>query len=141
MERPGSCSSGHPSLSIASLLARDVTASFLAVRPTQTFHVVTMHDGGEVRSIQPLEDSGIWINGGYFVFRRSIFDHIRRGEDLVVLVRPQPQHRPSIRVFDRLADSARLPRRRRAPRREERDESERSHDENREQQPARQTPR
>jgi glucose-1-phosphate cytidylyltransferase len=68
---------------IETVLARDVTASFLAVRPTQTFHVVTMHDGGVVRSIEPLEDSGIWINAGYFVFRRAIFDRIHHGEDLV----------------------------------------------------------
>ena len=25
----------------------------------------------------------MWLNGGYFVFRREIFDYIREGEDLV----------------------------------------------------------
>ena len=27
--------------------------------------------------------SDLWINGGYFVFRREIFDYIETGEDLV----------------------------------------------------------
>jgi glucose-1-phosphate cytidylyltransferase len=29
-------------------------------------------------------ESDIWINGGYFVFRREIFDYIRDGEELVL---------------------------------------------------------
>ncbi len=28
--------------------------------------------------------SDIWINGGYFLFRREIFDYMREGEELVL---------------------------------------------------------
>ncbi len=30
------------------------------------------------------QESDIWINGGYFIFRNKIFDYIREGEELVV---------------------------------------------------------
>jgi glucose-1-phosphate cytidylyltransferase len=63
--------------------AQDKVASFLCVKSTQTFHVVSVEDDGTVDGIEALSDSGVWINGGYFVFRREIFDHLRRGEDLV----------------------------------------------------------
>jgi glucose-1-phosphate cytidylyltransferase len=61
---------------------RDRVASFLAVRPNQTFHVVSFDDV-VVNGINPIGTSGIWINGGFFVFRREIFDYLRPGEDLV----------------------------------------------------------
>jgi glucose-1-phosphate cytidylyltransferase len=28
-------------------------------------------------------ESGIWVNGGYFVLRQEIFDYLGRGDDLV----------------------------------------------------------
>jgi glucose-1-phosphate cytidylyltransferase len=59
------------------------TATFLSVRPTNTFHVVSVQDGGLVTSIAPVSDSDVWINGGYYVFRRGIFDWIHEEEDLV----------------------------------------------------------
>ena len=31
-----------------------------------------------------VEESEIWINGGYFIFRGEIFEHIRDGEELVL---------------------------------------------------------
>ena len=33
--------------------------------------------------IKDVTKSDMWLNGGYFVFRREIFDYIREGEDLV----------------------------------------------------------
>src|SRR4030042_5056228 len=54
---------------LARSLARDKIASFLAVKPTQSFHVVTIKKDGQVASISPLGESGIWINSGYFIFR------------------------------------------------------------------------
>jgi glucose-1-phosphate cytidylyltransferase len=59
------------------------TATFLAVRPTQTFHVVTVRDGGLVSGIEPVTEADVWINAGFFVFRREIFRHLHPGEDLV----------------------------------------------------------
>ncbi len=59
------------------------TASFLAVRPNHSFHVVSMDECGYVRGLQDVVRSDIWINGGYFVLRRELLDQIRPGEDLV----------------------------------------------------------
>lgn len=60
-----------------------VTASFLAVRPNYSFHVVTMDERGVVDGIRDVTRSDVWINGGYFVFRSEILDLLRPGEDLV----------------------------------------------------------
>jgi glucose-1-phosphate cytidylyltransferase len=64
-------------------LAKDKTACFLAVKPTQSFHVVTIKNNTHVTAISPLGESGIWINSGYFIFRKEIFKYIREGEELV----------------------------------------------------------
>jgi glucose-1-phosphate cytidylyltransferase len=57
--------------------------SFLCVQPSQTFHVVSLQPGGLVNSIRPVQDSDLWINGGYFIFRRELFDYMCEGEELV----------------------------------------------------------
>jgi glucose-1-phosphate cytidylyltransferase len=62
---------------------QDAVASFACVRPSQTFHTVSLGEGGRVREIRPASESGLWINGGFFAFRREIFDHLGAGEDLV----------------------------------------------------------
>jgi glucose-1-phosphate cytidylyltransferase len=61
----------------------DRVASFLSVKPSQSFHVVTARADGLVEQIQPVDRSEVWINGGFFVFKQSIFDYIREGEELV----------------------------------------------------------
>jgi glucose-1-phosphate cytidylyltransferase len=60
-------------------------AAFLAVRPTYSFHIV-QHEGDDdvVSAIQSVEEAELWINGGYFMFRREIFDYMEPGEELVV---------------------------------------------------------
>jgi glucose-1-phosphate cytidylyltransferase len=58
-------------------------ASFLAVQSTQSFHVAQLDADGTVTRIEPLSQSDLWINGGFFAFRSGIFEHLRRGEDLV----------------------------------------------------------
>jgi glucose-1-phosphate cytidylyltransferase len=60
-----------------------VAASFLAVRPNYSFHVVEMDASGRVEGMSDVTRSGIWINGGYFVLRREVLDELRPGEDLV----------------------------------------------------------
>jgi glucose-1-phosphate cytidylyltransferase len=59
------------------------TACFLSVTPSLTFHVVASREDGTVTSIEPQAKSGIWINGGFFVLRKEIFDYIQEGEELV----------------------------------------------------------
>ena len=58
-------------------------ASFLAVRPNYSFHVVSVNDDGRVRDCSDVTRSDIWINGGYFILRREFLDQLRPGEDLV----------------------------------------------------------
>ncbi|MBN1460309.1 MAG: glucose-1-phosphate cytidylyltransferase [Armatimonadetes bacterium] len=59
-------------------------ACFMCSRPSQTFHVVSLRNDCSVESIKYVKDADIWMNAGYFVFRKEIFEHIRAGEDLVV---------------------------------------------------------
>lgn len=65
------------------------TAGFAAVRPPQSSHVVRLDGGGVVTSINPINSSDVWINGGYFILRREIFDYMKKGEELV----HEPFHR------------------------------------------------
>jgi glucose-1-phosphate cytidylyltransferase len=58
-------------------------ASFLAVKPTYSFHVVNLSEDGSVMAIEHVKNTPLLINGGYFVFKREIFDHIRPGEEMV----------------------------------------------------------
>jgi glucose-1-phosphate cytidylyltransferase len=68
---------------ISDFEARDAIASFLCVRPGQSFHVVDTGPGGNVTGIEPVSDSEVWVNGGFFVLRKEIFDYIETGEELV----------------------------------------------------------
>jgi glucose-1-phosphate cytidylyltransferase len=56
--------------------------SFLSVRPSQSYHVVSFN-GDVVNGVRPLSKAGIWINGGFFVFRTDIFKYMKDEEDLV----------------------------------------------------------
>lgn len=58
-------------------------ASFLCVRPSQSFHLVDFDDAEEIESLSPVWASNVWINGGFFVFKKDIFEYIEDGEELV----------------------------------------------------------
>ncbi|MBI5584184.1 MAG: glucose-1-phosphate cytidylyltransferase [Deltaproteobacteria bacterium] len=58
-------------------------AGFVCVKPSQSFHVVQLNGDQRVQAINYVKDTDILINGGYFVFRRQIFDYLRPGEELV----------------------------------------------------------
>jgi glucose-1-phosphate cytidylyltransferase len=62
---------------------RRVTASFVTVRTSQSFHAVLTDHEGVVTGLGQLRESDFWINGGFFCFRREIWDCIRDGEELV----------------------------------------------------------
>jgi glucose-1-phosphate cytidylyltransferase len=53
------------------------------VRPSYTFHTVEIDDDGVVQDVKDVERSDIWVNGGYFVLNRAIFDRMEPGEELV----------------------------------------------------------
>jgi glucose-1-phosphate cytidylyltransferase len=59
------------------------TASFVSVRPRQSFHYVLATETGLVQSLQPIGLGDIQVNGGFFIFRPAVFDYIREDEDLV----------------------------------------------------------
>lgn len=59
-------------------------ACFVAVRPPLTYHLADIAPDGEVQAFRSSDRSDIWINGGYFIFRRGIFDYMRDGEELVL---------------------------------------------------------
>ncbi len=57
---------------------------FICVKPSQTFHVVSLRDGNCIDKIEYVRDTDITINGGFYVFRSEIFQYIQNGEELVV---------------------------------------------------------
>jgi glucose-1-phosphate cytidylyltransferase len=68
---------------VAQFQASDKTACFLAVHPPITFHLADIDTQGRVRELRSSDESDIWINGGFFIFRPRIFDYMRNGEELV----------------------------------------------------------
>jgi glucose-1-phosphate cytidylyltransferase len=70
-------------------------ASLLLVQPTGSSDVVHTEHDGTIREITPLCRTGIWINGGFFVMRKEIFQYIQPGEELV--------HKPFERLIARQA--------------------------------------
>jgi glucose-1-phosphate cytidylyltransferase len=75
---------------------QDAIASFISVKPNLSYHMVSVADGGRVTAIRDFRHSPLRINGGYFIFRREIFNYLGPGEELVV----EP--------FHRLVDAGRL---------------------------------
>jgi len=62
---------------------RGAVGSFLCVKPNYSFHLVQTDENDLVEEVKETTHSDLWINGGYFVFRRELFDYIEDGEDLV----------------------------------------------------------
>ncbi len=65
------------------LVVSGKTALFLSVRPVFNAHVVDVDTHGLVHSIRDIQRADIWINGGFFVFRRDVLDYLHPGEELV----------------------------------------------------------
>ncbi len=65
---------------IADFERKKVVASFATVRSPQSFHTVSVGEDGYVSSMGTLQTSPVWINGGFFVLRRDIFEYIHEGE-------------------------------------------------------------
>jgi len=58
-------------------------ASLLLVQPTASFDIVRLNPRGSVAGISALSQTDIWINGGFFILRKEIFQLIHPGEELV----------------------------------------------------------
>lgn len=80
-------SDGLTDLSLPEHLAhfrqRDAVASFVSVKPNLSYHLVSAGQDGLVTSIDEMRQTPVRINGGFFVFKNEIFDHIHDGEELV----------------------------------------------------------
>ena len=63
--------------------AAEQDRGFPVCRPSTSCHYVSLGSGGQVEEIKPSAETDMWINGGYFVFKRSIFEYIKPGEELV----------------------------------------------------------
>ena len=60
-------------------------ASFLCVKPNISYHTVSVSSGnGLVTDIHPMTNDGLRINGGYFIFKKEIFDYLHEKEELVI---------------------------------------------------------
>jgi glucose-1-phosphate cytidylyltransferase len=68
---------------IERLVGSGKTGLFLSVRPMTSAHVVQVGDDGLVHAIEDIQRADVWINGGFFVFKRDILGLIRPGEELV----------------------------------------------------------
>lgn len=64
-------------------LERDAIASFVGIRTSDSFHAVHASPDGTTVNFGQVSDTEFWVNGGYFVFKKEIFDYIKEGEDLV----------------------------------------------------------
>jgi glucose-1-phosphate cytidylyltransferase len=74
----------------------NAVATFMTVRPTQTFHCVSANPDGSVHEISAVADSQLSVNAGFFVFEQAIFDALRPGEEII----PKP--------FSRLIEQKKL---------------------------------
>jgi glucose-1-phosphate cytidylyltransferase len=45
--------------------------------------LIDVDEAGAVTSIEDMQRAHVWVNGGFFVFRRDILDYIEPGEELV----------------------------------------------------------
>ncbi len=82
---------------LGQFLQTDAVGSMLLVRPNNhSFHFARVDEQHLVSKLMPIQETELWINGGFFIFRREIFDYIKSGEELV----EEP--------FDRLVSKGRL---------------------------------
>ena len=58
-------------------------ASFVCARPSQSFHTVEFGVDHLVQNVRLASEADVWINVGFFAFKRTIFDYLHEGEDLV----------------------------------------------------------
>ena len=79
---------GLSDLDLASCINRFVAGgkvgNFVSVRPNLSYHTVVAESDGIVREIKPMMDTDLRVNGGFFLFKREIFDYMQGSEELVL---------------------------------------------------------
>ena len=73
----------HLPTMIERFASAEAGASMMVVPPSGTFHCVELGGDGMVSGITPVDQMPLWSNGGYFVLRQEVFEHIPEGGDLV----------------------------------------------------------
>jgi glucose-1-phosphate cytidylyltransferase len=68
---------------VGKFAASDAVGGLLAVPPQSAFHCVDVAEDDRISSITTLQQLPLWENGGYFVLRPEIFDHLPENGDLV----------------------------------------------------------
>ena len=68
---------------LADFTRQDAVGAFLSVKPCFAFHIVESDANQRATSIRSVQDSNVRVNGGFFLFRRRVFDYLREGEELV----------------------------------------------------------
>lgn len=64
-------------------LKNKAVATLVVVRPPHSFHSVECAENGMVENIREVSDADFWVNGGYFVLHKDIFDYMEEGDELV----------------------------------------------------------
>ena len=58
-------------------------AMLMSSKPSRSFHVASMDSENNVNELCSLNKLfGVWINAGYFIFKKEIFQYIKPGEEL-----------------------------------------------------------
>jgi glucose-1-phosphate cytidylyltransferase len=63
---------------------RDKIASFISVPAPHTFHIVHADAEAHAQKFELVTESNVRINGGFFLFRKEIFEYMAPGEELVL---------------------------------------------------------
>lgn len=62
---------------------KGVVASCVTVPLPSSYHTISSDANGMAIGTQAIASTSLRVNGGYFVFKKNIFDYIRPGEELV----------------------------------------------------------
>jgi len=62
---------------------KEKIASLMAYKPIESFHTIAADDCGLITKLEPMSNSNLRLNTGYFIFRQEIFSYMRDGEELV----------------------------------------------------------
>lgn len=68
---------------ISKFKVSDSVAGMMCVKARSSFHFVQLENDRDVIKFEDIADSNLLINGGYFIFRKDIFNFIKDGEELV----------------------------------------------------------
>jgi glucose-1-phosphate cytidylyltransferase len=68
---------------VSQLQASKKLMSFIAVKPSTSFHVVQYNEDNTLKGVRLAQEMGLYINGGYWVMHRDAFDYMNYGEEIV----------------------------------------------------------